>query len=90
MTDDGHHHPHVHRATGDHGPHSTYIGNMLDPQTGDQAAKKTFGTVDPSQPLGPTFVPGRMDVPEGECALGDGEVEGNFTLVYMKFFVAVN
>ncbi|KAK5247877.1 hypothetical protein LTR16_006626, partial [Cryomyces antarcticus] len=33
----------VHPATNDHGPHSTFIGNILDPRTGPAASEKTFG-----------------------------------------------
>ncbi|TKA68345.1 hypothetical protein B0A49_04851 [Cryomyces minteri] len=33
----------IHPATNDHGPHSTFIGNILDPRTGPAASEKTFG-----------------------------------------------
>ncbi|KAF2087462.1 hypothetical protein K490DRAFT_65849 [Saccharata proteae CBS 121410] len=34
------------QASQDHGPHSTYAGNILDPRTGPQATSTTFGNVD--------------------------------------------
>jgi len=58
-------------ASNDHGPHSTYAGNMLDPRTGDKAHQQTFGS------SGDSYTESRSDNNRSGSGIGSTDYSSN-------------